>query len=89
MEDAATAEISRTQVWQLIKYGAKLEDGRTVTRELFDHLFTDEMAKLRTSLGEDAFTKGRFDEATALFKDLATSDRLEPFLTLPAYRLIV
>jgi malate synthase len=89
MEDAATAEISRTQVWQLIKYGAKLEDGRTVTRELFDHLFTDEMAKLRTSLGEVAFTKGRFDEATALFKDLATSDRLEPFLTLPAYRLIV
>ena len=88
MEDAATAEISRTQVWQWIKYGAMLDDGTPVTLELFDELLADEMAKLRATLGEDAFTKGRFDEAITLFKELATSPKLEAFLTLPAYRLI-
>jgi malate synthase len=87
MEDAATAEISRTQVWQWVKYGAQLEDGRQVTRELFEQLLDDEMAKLRTALGE-AYDKGRFAEAIGIFKQLIVADRLEPFLTLPAYRLI-
>jgi len=88
MEDAATAEISRTQVWQLIKYGAKLEDGTVVTRDLFDRLLDDEMSKLREELGAETFDKGRFDEAVRLFTDLSTSDRLEAFLTIPAYQLI-
>jgi malate synthase len=88
MEDAATAEISRTQVWQWIKYSAKLEDGTTVTRALFDRLLDDEMTGLRAALGEDVFDKGRFAEAIGLFKTLSTSDRLDPFLTLPAYKLI-
>jgi malate synthase len=87
MEDAATAEISRTQVWQLLKFGAKLEDGRQVTRELFETLLDDEMAKLKTTLGE-AYDKGRFPEAIKIFRDLVLADRLEPFLTLPAYKLI-
>ncbi len=88
MEDAATAEISRTQVWQWIKYGAELEDGTTVTRQLFDQLLADEMTKLRETLGSGAFDQGRFKEAIDLFKRLSTSDTLEPFLTLPAYQLI-
>jgi malate synthase len=88
MEDAATAEISRTQVWQWIEYSAKLEDGTTVTRELFDRLLDDEMTGLRAALGEDVFDKGRFAEANQLFKTLSTSDRLDAFLTLPAYKLI-
>jgi malate synthase len=88
MEDAATAEISRTQVWQWIEYSAKLEDGTTVTLELFDRLLDDEMTGLRTALGEDVFDKGRFAEAIQLFKTLSTSDRLDAFLTLPAYKLI-
>ncbi len=89
MEDAATAEISRSQVWQWLKYSAQLDDGRLVTRELFDRLLDDEMTKLRETLGAQAFDGGRFKEAIQLFKDLATSDRLEAFLTLPAYQLIV
>jgi malate synthase len=89
MEDAATAEISRTQVWQWVKYGATLADGRTVTRALFEAALADEMAKLREVLGAQAFDGGRFGEAIALFRDLALSEELEPFLTVPAYRRIV
>jgi len=88
MEDAATAEISRTQVWQWIKYGAKLEDGTTVTRDLFDRLLDDEMAKLRQALGDETFDSGRFDEAIRLFRELSTASDLNDFLTLPAYKLI-
>jgi malate synthase len=88
MEDAATAEISRTQVWQWIKYGAALEDGRTVTLALFEDLLKDEMDKLRGVLGAAAFDGGRFAEAIDLFRRLSTSERLEPFLTVPAYKLI-
>ncbi len=87
MEDAATAEISRTQIWQWLRYGATLADGRRVTAELVETALEDEMAKLKTALG-DAYTKGRFDEAIALFKQLVLSDKLEAFLTLPAYKLI-
>jgi malate synthase len=89
MEDAATAEISRTQVWQWIKYGALLDDGTPVTLELFDELLHDEMEELRGALGTEAFEGGRFDEAIDLFRRLSTSDTLEAFLTLPAYKLIV
>jgi malate synthase len=88
MEDAATAEISRTHVWQLIKYGAKLDDGTVVTRGLFDRLLEDEMSKLRAELGAQTYDQGRFGEAIRLFRDLSTTDGLEAFLTLPAYKLI-
>ena len=88
MEDAATAEISRTQVWQWIKFGATLGDGRAVTRELFEDLLKDEMAKLRGVLGAEAFDMGRFGVAIELFRQLSTSEKLEPFLTIPAYKLI-
>ncbi|MGO8778297.1 MAG: malate synthase A [Rhodomicrobium sp.] len=87
MEDAATAEISRTQIWQWLRYNATLADGRRVTAELVEECLADEMAKLKAALG-DAYTHGRFEEAIALFKQLVLSDRLEAFLTLPAYKLI-
>ncbi|WP_088347246.1 MULTISPECIES: malate synthase A [Rhodomicrobium] len=88
MEDAATAEISRTQVWQWIKYGAEFSDGTKVTPALFEALLTDEMEELRGVLGEEAFENGRFAEAIDLFRQLSTSDTLQPFLTVPAYKLI-
>ena len=81
MEDAATAEISRAQIWQWLRHKAKLSDGRVVTPELFKSLLDDEMAKL------DA-RGGRFPEAIDLFSQMSLSDRFEEFLTLPAYRLI-
>ncbi len=60
-----------------------------MTRELFDRLLDDEMTKLRAALGAETFDQGRFGEAIALFKDLSTSEKLDAFLTLPAYKLIL
>jgi malate synthase len=88
MEDAATAEISRSQVWQWIRYGATLEDGRRVTPALFQQVVDDEMKRIAGELGPDRIRNGRFDEARALFVRLSTAETLEPFLTLPAYALL-
>ena len=87
MEDAATAEISRTQVWQWIRHGARLDDGRAVDATLFDAVFRDEVAKLQTTAG-DAYQSGRYELAAELFLQLITADRLEEFLTIPAYQHI-
>jgi malate synthase len=87
MEDAATAEISRTQVWQWAHYGATLDDGRKVTAELVEEALLDEMQKLKAVLG-DAYGHGRFNDAISLFRQLVLSEELEAFLTLPAYQLI-
>jgi len=88
MEDAATAEISRSQLWQWLKYGATLADGQTVDRALFDRCLAEEMAAVREEVGAETYDAGRFDEAVALFTELSTADELAPFLTLPAYRLL-
>ncbi len=88
MEDAATAEISRTQVWQWIHHAAKLSDGRTVTAAMFEACLSDEMTKLREALGATTYDAGRFPEAIGLFRKLATDEVLDTFLTLSAYRLI-
>ena len=80
MEDAATAEISRTQVWQWLHRGAQLEDGRVVDLALIESIVREELAKL----GERA-QGGHFESATALFLDLVSRDELEDFLTLPGY----
>jgi malate synthase len=88
MEDAATAEISRTQIWQWQKHGATLEDGRKVTNALVDELLEDEMAKLREALGAELYDSGRFADAISIFRSLSEADELSPFLTLPAYELL-
>jgi malate synthase len=88
MEDAATAEISRAQIWQWLQHQAKLADGRIVTPALFRATLEDEMANVRKAVGEAAFTGGRFKEAIDLFASMSLSDTFEEFLTLPAYQLI-
>ena len=88
MEDAATAEISRTQVWQWIRHGATLEDGRRVTAVLLDEVMEEEMKKIAAEVGPDRFGSGRFEEARDLFRRLSTADVLEEFLTVPAYELL-
>jgi len=88
MEDAATAEISRTQIWQQLKHGATLEDGQTVTEELIRKLYEEEMADLKRSLGQDTFENSRLAEAGRLFLELSLKDELAEFLTTPAYELI-
>ena len=88
MEDAATAEISRSQVWQWIRSAkGKLDDGRKVTREMVAAMIPEEMGKIRSLLGP-AFGEGRYDEAAALFADLVNNDTFVEFLTLPAYERI-
>lgn len=88
MEDAATAEISRTQIWQWIKNKCKLDDGRTVTYALFKKLLPQELEKIRHYVGEEAYENGRFEEAIALFDILVKSKKFVEFLTLPAYDMI-
>ncbi|WP_394820770.1 malate synthase A [Pendulispora albinea] len=85
MEDAATAEISRAQVWQWMHHRAPLEDGTTIDRERFARFVEEEMQRIRGEVGEKRFTNGRFAEARALFEALSTASSFEEFLTLPAY----
>jgi malate synthase len=84
MEDAATAEISRTQLWQWIRHHATLEDGRNVTRELVEQVLAEEMERIGREIGAARFTQGRFEEAIALFLRVSTTEHLEEFLTLTA-----
>jgi malate synthase len=88
MEDAATAEISRAQVWQWLHLKAKLDDGREVTPAMFRDALAGEMERVKGEVGAKAFDGGRFKEATALFSDMSLSDTFDEFLTLPAYKLI-
>ncbi|MEQ9503711.1 MAG: malate synthase A [Deltaproteobacteria bacterium] len=89
MEDAATAEISRTQLWQWIKHGATLEDGRTVDVALVKTILDEEMKKIEADVGAERFAHGRFAEAKAIFERLATDTTCGEFLTLPAYDVLV
>ncbi|MGI8844623.1 MAG: malate synthase A [Thermoleophilaceae bacterium] len=89
MEDAATAEISRGQIWQWVRHGAALDDGRTVTPELVRELATEELETIRAEIGDDEWfqREGRPDESRAVFEAVALSgaDEFVEFLTLPAY----
>ena len=88
MEDAATAEISRSQVWQWVHHGVPLAEGPTVTRDLVKQIEQEELAKVRTAVGDDFYAKGRYDEAASLFDDVALAEDFVEFLTHPAYERI-
>jgi len=88
MEDAATAEISRTQIWQWLKFNVRLDDGRKLTDELYHSLLDEEIAKIRHLVGEGNIHNTKFDEATALFDKLVRTNEFEEFLTTKAYREI-
>jgi malate synthase len=85
MEDAATAEISRSQVWQWLHNDVQLSNGRTVTRELVESLIEEEMADIEKKVGEEAFTRGRWADARSTYTEMAVSEDYADFLTLPAY----
>jgi malate synthase len=88
MEDAATAEISRTQVWQWLRNEVVLDDGRKFTIELYIELFNNEVENILTQVGEDAIKNTKFKLAIELFDKLVLSEEFEEFLTLPAYQYI-
>jgi malate synthase len=89
MEDAATAEISRAQVWQWIHHGARLDDGRTIDAALCRAVLDEELAKLREAAGDEAYRHGRYEDAARLFRELIEAPGFPEFLTLPAYDMIV
>ncbi|MGQ0485216.1 MAG: malate synthase A [Hyphomicrobiales bacterium] len=89
MEDAATAEIARAQIWQWLNFGARLEGGHKVTRAFFAKCLAEEMQRVKQEVGGEAFKAGRFKEAIVLFKALAAAKSFEPFLTIPAYRKLL
>jgi len=89
MEDAATAEISRAQLWQWIRSSkGKLDDGRTITLELLRQMPAEEQQKVKDIVGEQTFASGTYEKAAQLFDRLTASDDFVPFLTLLAYQEI-
>jgi malate synthase len=88
MEDAATAEISRSQIWQWVHHGVELDTGQTVTRELVREVIDEETAKIREQVGEEVWRAGRPQETREIFEGVALSPDLIEFLTIPAYRYL-
>jgi malate synthase len=89
MEDAATAEIARSQIWQWVRHPrGVLDDGRRVTEPMVRQISQEELARLRTELGDAAFEAGNFTRAASMLDSITTSPVFETFLTLPAYRAI-
>lgn len=89
MEDAATAEISRTQVWQWLHHKKTLDDGRPVDRALVEQVIGEELDAWRDRVGAERYMAGKYDEAGRMFADLVFNETLVEFLTLPAYDRIV
>jgi malate synthase len=89
MEDAATAEISRAQVWQWVRHGQTLQDGRSVTKELVREIVREENDKVKAAMGEEAYANGRYEDAAQLMIDLVEQPAFEEFLTLPAYERVL
>jgi malate synthase len=88
MEDAATAEISRAQVWQWLKTAAKLDDGRVIDKNLYEKLLSEEIEKCKKYLGEERLQTGKLTQAIELFNNLVLQEHFEDFLTIPAYQLL-
>jgi malate synthase len=88
MEDAATSEIARSQVWQWVHHGARLRDGTEVNRELVLKVIDEELDAIRRALGHTEYEDGRFEDARAVFESVALDDDFVEFLTIPAYALL-
>jgi malate synthase len=88
MEDAATAEICRAQIWQWVRHGATLQDGRKVTAPWVLQVCAEQLQKIREDLGATVFDQGRFAEAARIFEPMVTAPEFPEFLTLAAYASI-
>ena len=88
MEDAATAEISRTQVWQWLHQNITLENGREFNAETYKKLRAEEVQKIKELVGEENYKSGKFEKAIQIFDELVLSHKFTEFLTLEAYKYI-
>jgi malate synthase len=88
MEDAATAEISRAQLWQWLHRGGRLEDGKAITPSHYEMLLGEVIAKIEGEVGMERYMNGHFRVAAHLFMEMVKNPTLDEFLTLPAYELL-
>ena len=88
MEDAATAEISRAQVWQWVHHKKELDNGETVTTDLVKNIILQEITAIEEDMGTELFNTFPFDQARKVFEEVALADEFVDFLTLPAYKII-
>ncbi len=85
MEDAATSEIARSQVWQWVHHGAKLKEGSDVTGELVRKVEDEELDRVRQAIGHQDYARGRFEDARGVFEKVALEPEFVEFLTILAY----
>jgi len=83
-----SAEISRTQIWQWMSAQAKTEEGKLISPNYIEQLIPEELEKIKLYVGKEAYQKGKFIDAIALFRELIFGEEYEEFLTLPAYKLL-
>jgi malate synthase len=88
MEDAATAEIARSQVWQWVRHGVSTSGGARVDRKLVHEVEEEELGKIREAVGDETYDGGRFKDAIAVFEEVALAEEMPEFLTIPAYELL-
>ena len=88
MEDAATAEISRAQIWQWAHHGARLNDGRLIDAEMVRRTVPQQLEKIRNLVGAARFDGGHFPRAAKMFEEMSVSDQFDDFLTIPAYEFL-
>ena len=88
MEDAATAEISRAQLWQWLNNNVNLDGNKKLTIDLFDEILIEECEKIKNEIGQESYANGKFDLAISLFSNMIKKDEFDEFLTLPAYKYI-
>ena len=88
MEDAATAEISRSSLWQWVRHGVTMDSGIVASKESFEKMLEEEYNNVQEEVGQSSLVSGKFLEAKNLLQDLVLSEELTDFLTLPAYRSI-
>jgi malate synthase len=89
MEDAATAEISRSQIWQWIRHGASVDGGPTITRDLVRDILDEETARIHEEVGDEVWEAGRPDDTREVFERVALGEDFPAFLTLIAYDKVV
>jgi malate synthase len=88
MEDAATAEISKAQLWLWLKKQAKLDNGEVISKAFYEKLISEELVKIKEYVGEERYNSGQFELATKLFSTMIFNEKLDDFLTLEAYNFI-
>ena len=88
MEDAATAEISRSQLWQWLKHNKEMTNGLNINSDYYQQIMNEELDKIKNIYGEATYNNKKFNKASSMFLEMISGENLDEFLTLPAYKYI-